>query len=169
MLSIFGRLSLMAMRPSTIATRLYSGHDQHVFSMVQQILKTATTTTGFDRMASNMEVVSVEPGKVKVQFKVEEEHLNGHGTLHGGYTSFLTDLISTLALMTTGNGNPGVSTDLSVAYMRSAKLNEIITIDADTLKTGKLLTFSTVDFRNEAGTLIAQGKHTKFVGGGASS
>ena len=53
--------------------------------------------------------------------------------------------------------------------MRSAKADELVTIDADTLKSGRLLVFSTVDFKNEAGKLLAQGKHTKFVGGGASS
>ena len=57
----------------------------------------------------------MEPGRVKAQFKVEEGHLNTYGTLHGGCTSYLTDIISTMALMTTGNGNPGVSVDLSVA------------------------------------------------------
>ena len=62
-----------------------------------------------------VEVLSVEPGRLKAQFKVSEEHVNGYGTLHGGYTSFLTDLMTTLALMTTGNGHPGVSVELSVA------------------------------------------------------
>ena len=57
----------------------------------------------------------MEPGQVKAQFKVEEQHLNAHGTLHGGYTSYLTDIVSTVALMTVGNGKPGVSVDLSVA------------------------------------------------------
>ena len=64
---------------------------------------------------SQVEVLSVEPGRVKAQFRVEEQHVNAHGTLHGGYTSYLTDMISTLAMMTTGNGKAGVSVDLSVA------------------------------------------------------
>ena len=51
--------------------------------------------------------------------------------------------------------------------MRSAKPDELITVDADTLKSGKLLAFSTVDFKNEAGKLLAQGKHTKYIGGAA--
>ena len=51
-------------------------------------------------------------------------------------------------------------------YMRAARVNEMVSIDADTLKSGKLLTFGTVDFKNEAGKLLAQGKHTKYVGVG---
>ena len=43
----------------------------------------------------------------------------------------------------------------------------MVSIHADTLKSGKLLTFCTVDFKNEAGKLLAQGKHTKYVGGGS--
>lgn len=48
-------------------------------------------------------------------------------------------------------------------YMKAAKLGETITMDATTLKKGSKLSFSTVDFRNSAGQLIAQGKHTKFL------
>ena len=51
--------------------------------------------------------------------------------------------------------------------MRAAKEDELITIDVETLKTGRQLAFCTVDFTNEAGKLLAQGKHTKFVGGGS--
>lgn len=47
---------------------------------------------------------------------VSEEHLNLGGTLHGGFTSTLIDCISTYALMTKGNGVPGVSVDLNVSY-----------------------------------------------------
>ena len=37
-------------------------------------------------------------------------------------------------------------------------------IDAQTLRRGKRLAFLTVDIMKEDGTLLAQGKHTKYVG-----
>ena len=46
--------------------------------------------------------------------EVAEEHTNKGGTLHGGLTATLVDTISTVALMTTGPGNPGVSVDINV-------------------------------------------------------
>lgn len=49
--------------------------------------------------------------------------------------------------------------------MKGAQVGQDIVIDARTLKRGKRLAFLTVDITNkEDGALIAQGKHTKFVG-----
>ena len=49
--------------------------------------------------------------------------------------------------------------------MKGAKVGDEIVIDAVTLKRGKTLAFLTVDIRNKLdGSLLAQGKHTKFVG-----
>ena len=40
---------------------------------------------GFETSAlGNLTLESAEVGKVSFKFKVEERHLNGHGTLHGG-------------------------------------------------------------------------------------
>lgn len=46
--------------------------------------------------------------------KVEEEHTNRGGTLHGGLTATLVDVISTAALMYTERGAPGVSVDMNI-------------------------------------------------------
>ena len=53
-------------------------------------------------------------GKCVAEMEVAEEHTNKGGTLHGGLTATLVDTISTVALMTTGPGNPGVSVDINV-------------------------------------------------------
>lgn len=50
-------------------------------------------------------------------------------------------------------------------YLRAAPIGEEITIEAKTIKTGKSLSFLTVDLTDSKGRLLAQGKHTKFVGG----
>lgn len=49
--------------------------------------------------------------------------------------------------------------------MKAAKVGEEILIDAKTLRVGNRLAFLTVDItRKSDGTLLAQGKHTKFIG-----
>lgn len=49
--------------------------------------------------------------------------------------------------------------------MKSAKVGEDIVIDAQTLKLGSRLAFLSVDITKKSdGTLIAKGKHTKFIG-----
>lgn len=62
-----------------------------------------------------MSVVSAGDGKCTAEFKVEEEHQNFGGTLHGGFSATLVDGISTLALMTYGRQVPGVSVDMHIS------------------------------------------------------
>lgn len=59
-------------------------------------------------------MVDFEEGKCTCKLVVGEEHTNRLGTLHGGLTAALVDIVTTLAVMSTGPKVPGVSLDLSV-------------------------------------------------------
>ncbi len=51
------------------------------------------------------------------------------------------------------------------SYINAGKVGQEIVIDSSASKIGKTLAFLTVDIKNKAdGKIIAQGKHTKFVG-----
>jgi len=64
--------------------------------------------------------------------KVEEEHTNKGGTLHGGLSATLVDTISTLALTLPDGQNfsYGVSVNMDLSYMKAAKLGEEVLIEA---------------------------------------
>ncbi|XP_068217937.1 acyl-coenzyme A thioesterase 13-like isoform X2 [Palaemon carinicauda] len=110
-------------------------------------------------------VISGGGGKCVAEMTVEEEHQNRGGTLHGGLTATLVDVVSTAALMTTEKAVPGVSVDLNVSYISAAQEGDSIVINADTLKVGRTLAFLTVDITNkDSGKLIAKGSHTKYIG-----
>lgn len=64
-----------------------------------------------------MTLVSAAPEKLICEMKVEEQHTNKFGTLHGGLTATLVDSISTMALMCTERGAPGVSIDMNITYV----------------------------------------------------
>ncbi|XP_036371864.1 acyl-coenzyme A thioesterase 13 [Megalops cyprinoides] len=132
---------------------------------LKQIMRAMVDSSGFDRVLSKVNIVSASPGKVVCEMKVEEEHTNRGGTLHGGLTATLVDVISTTALMYTERGAPGVSVDMNITYMNAAKLGEDVIITAQVLKQGRTLAFATVDLTSKAtGKLIAQGRHTKHLG-----
>ncbi|XP_012659715.1 acyl-coenzyme A thioesterase 13 [Otolemur garnettii] len=132
---------------------------------LREIVKSFASVRGFDRVVEKVTVISAVPGKVVCEMKVEEEHTNKMGTLHGGLTATLVDNISTMALLCTERGAPGVSVDMNITYMSPAKMGEEIVITAHVLKQGKTLAFSSVDLTNKAtGKLIAQGRHTKHLG-----
>ncbi|XP_059412568.1 acyl-coenzyme A thioesterase 13 [Carassius carassius] len=132
---------------------------------IKQIMRAMADSPGFDRVLSKVEVLSAAPGKVVCELKVEEEHTNRGGTLHGGLTATLVDVISTTAIMYSERGAPGVSVDMNITYMNAAKIGEDVLITAQVLKQGRTLAFATVDLTNKAnGKLIAQGRHTKHLG-----
>lgn len=64
-----------------------------------------------------MEVLAATPGKVVCEMRVEEEHTNRGGTLHGGLTATLVDVISTMAIMNSERGAPGVSVDMNITWV----------------------------------------------------
>jgi len=97
--------------------------------------------------------------------KVTEQYQNRSGSMHGGMTATLVDIVSTKALMTNDKMPVGVSVDMSISYLRPAKVGEEIIIDAKTVKLGKSLAFLSVEIRNKKDNkLIATGTHTKYVG-----
>lgn len=132
---------------------------------IKQVLKAAADSPGFDRVLNKVDVLSAVPGKVVCAMQVGEEHTNRMGTLHGGMTATLVDVISTLAIMYSEKGVPGVSVDMNITYMNAAKIGEDVLITAQVLKQGRSLAFATVDLTNKAtGKIIAQGRHTKHLG-----
>ncbi|XP_054420774.1 acyl-coenzyme A thioesterase 13 [Pteronotus mesoamericanus] len=132
---------------------------------LQELMKAMTSVSGFDRVLQKVTLVSAAPGKVTCELRVEEEHTNKMGTLHGGLTATLVDSISTLALLCTDRALPGVSVDMNITYMSPAKAGEDVVITAHVLKQGRTLAFATVDLTNKAtGKLVAQGRHTKHLG-----
>ncbi|XP_038190847.1 acyl-coenzyme A thioesterase 13 [Arvicola amphibius] len=132
---------------------------------LRDVMKVLFRVPGFDRVLEKVTLVSAAPDKVICEMKVEEEHTNKFGTLHGGLTATLVDSISTMALMGTERGLPGVSVDMNITFMSPAKLGEVVVITAHILKQGKTLAFASVDLTNKTtGKLIAQGRHTKHLG-----
>ncbi|XP_043921685.1 acyl-coenzyme A thioesterase 13 [Protopterus annectens] len=132
---------------------------------VRQIFAFCINGPHFDKVLNKLQLVSAIPGKMVCEMKVEEEHTNRGGTLHGGLTATLVDFVSTTALINTERGAPGVSVDMNITYLSSAKIGDEILITAQILKQGRTLAFATVDITNKAtGKLLAQGRHTKHLG-----
>ena len=66
-----------------------------------------------------VELLSLQEGKASFKMKVDESHLNGLGTLHGGMTAFLVDNLTTGTVLTKPPHLPGVSIDMSIRYCES--------------------------------------------------
>lgn len=99
--------------------------------------------------------------------KIEVGHLNRSGTLHGGMTATLVDMLTTIAVFTKPPHQPGVSVDMNISYLRPAKIGEEIIINAEVIKMGQTLAFTSAELLHKDGKLIAKGSHTKYMGQGA--
>ena len=128
--------------------------------------KFVTTGTGFDRSFKDMviERVDSEAGVVEIVLPVGPELLNSYGTLHGGASATLVDLVGTLALMTKDVTKAGVSVDLNVSFTSAVKAGDSVRIIGRVLKLGGKLGFTTVDiYRESDSKLVVSGRHTKAV------
>lgn len=71
-----------------------------------------------------------------------------------------------MAIATHGLEQTGLSVDIHVSYISTAKENDTLTIEGKTTKVGRNLGFTTVNiFKGQEGnlTLVATGSHTKYI------
>ncbi|KAI9228312.1 MAG: HotDog domain-containing protein [Piptocephalis tieghemiana] len=133
---------------------------QHVSS----IWAKSMAVKGMDTtLIPRLQVIGATPGKVECQLRVEESHLNRLETLHGGVIAALVDVGGSLACTTKGYDITGVSTDINVSYLSSAKLGDVLCMTAKCEKFGRTLAFTNIELRVKD-RLVAQGRHTKYVG-----
>merc|ERR1712179_570819 len=118
-----------------------SGAGKNSLQLLKQIVEYGTKAKGFETVLNQIKVVSGGEGTCVCKLRVTEDDQNRGGTLYGGMTATLVDSVSTWALLTSEKQTAGVSVDMSISYMKAAKVGEEITIDARTLKLGNRLAF----------------------------
>ena len=130
------------------------------------IIAAARKRTGvsFDRCLEEAELActSVADGRVECAFTVTHETANNFGTLHGGFTATLVDVVGTMALLSRDAGRPGVSIEMSQTFCAAAKVGERVTVVGTVLKAGGRLGFTQVEVRRADDAVVAVGRHTKM-------
>ncbi|XP_011214495.2 acyl-coenzyme A thioesterase 13 [Bactrocera dorsalis] len=130
---------------------------------IKAISNIISKSTGFESTLKKVQIIDGADGKCTAEFKVAPEHLNRGGTLHGGFTATIVDMVTTYALMSKPC-NPGVSVDLHVTYLKAAKEGDTILVSANTIRAGKKLAFiECVLMQKNDGAIVAKGGQTKFV------
>ena len=117
----------------------------------------------YDFLLNTIELVSAEHGKAVARLTVEKCHVNSRGTLHGAVSATLTDWAGGIAIATTGREKTGVSTDIHVTYVGTAKVGDVLTIETHASKVGGTLAFTSIEIKKEDGSVVATGTHTKYV------
>ncbi|KAL3268935.1 hypothetical protein HHI36_008022 [Cryptolaemus montrouzieri] len=122
-------------------------------------------TKNFEQNLKKLKIISLEEGKCIAEMKVEQEHTNILGTLHGGFTASLIDVVSSYGLNSLERGNvPHVSVNLNVRYIKGAELGKTVVIESEMVKCGRNLAFLEVTIKDKiSGEILAKGDHTKYL------
>ncbi|KJH46978.1 hypothetical protein DICVIV_06954 [Dictyocaulus viviparus] len=123
-----------------------------------------STLTNFNRVADEVKPLYATPEKIVCEMVVKPQNVNAKGTLHGGQTASLTDIITARAIGLTIRDQAMASIELSVSYFLPVKLGDVIEITAHVLKLGRNVAFTEAEFRRKSdGKLAAKGRHTVAI------
>lgn len=109
----------------------------------------------YDRFArhSGIEIVDAAPGKATVRMRVQDFHLNGADTTHGGALFTLGDFA--LAIASNSHGVLSLAVNATISYYKVTGVGAVITARAEELSLRKNLASYQVRMSDEQGDLVA--------------
>lgn len=119
------------------------------------------TLENFNRVGADVVPIFANKDKLVCEMVLQPHHLNSKGTLHGGQTATLTDIVTARAVGVTVKDQGMASVEIAVSYMLPVKIGDTVVITANVLKIGRNIAFTDCEFRRKSdGKLAAKGKHT---------
>lgn len=112
----------------------------------------------------NVSIVKSSENSLFFEIPVEQMHLNGLGSVHGGFYAFAADILTSLTILAIGGKElGGISLQLDVRYLGTCSLGDTIEMECTVEKhKGKVL-FTSANFRSlQTGRLLASATHTKY-------
>ncbi len=97
--------------------------------------------------------VSVGPGEVELEIPVGASHLNASGMVHGGIMANLAD--SAIGMAMRSLNKSGVTTSLSVNFLKSATRGDVLKAIGTARHDGKRMFFGEAKIYNQRGDLLA--------------
>ncbi|KAI1265443.1 HotDog domain-containing protein [Xylariaceae sp. FL1019] len=143
--------------------------DEVIKSHIENLVRTNLPNSAiYNFLLSDVVIASATRGNVKARLVLTKSHVNSSGGIHGAVSATLTDWAGGMAIATWDlRAKTGVSVDIHVRYLSSAKEGDEIEIEGIAEKVGGSIGFTTVVIRKVvdgvAGAVIASGTHTKYV------
>ncbi|KAK3328078.1 thioesterase family protein [Cercophora scortea] len=130
----------------------------------------------YDLLLSSVELTSASHGRIVARLALAPIHLNSKRIMHGAVSGTICDWAGGMAIASLGLDQTGVSTDMHVSYVSTAREGDVLEIEAWVARAGKTLGFTNFEIRKAAsdtfadgdgpaaaGSVIATGSHTKFL------
>lgn len=122
----------------------------------------------YDFLLSDAVITNASKGLMRARLQLTKNHMNSKGGIHGATSAAIVDWAGSLVIATWDmSEKTGVSTDIHVSYLSSAKEGDLIEVEARANKVGGSLAYTSVTISKVvdgvAGPIIATGSHTKYV------
>lgn len=122
----------------------------------------------YNFLLSDVRIHWATKGCVKARLKLTKNHMNSGGGIHGSVSATIVDWAGGMAIATWDlRERTGVSVDIHVRYLSSAKEGDEIEIESTAEKVGGSIGFTKIVISKvvdgEAGPIVASGTHTKYV------
>lgn len=110
-------------------------------------------------------------GRVTGEMVLENKHVNSLGGIHGTTSAAIIDFSAGMAIVAQSGGEKtGVSTDIHISYVSSARVGDTVEVECWVHKLGRSMAFTTCEIRKKAvdvgggkPKVLVTGSHTKFV------
>ncbi|KAI0477606.1 thioesterase family protein [Xylariaceae sp. FL0804] len=149
--------------------------DETIKAHIEHLIRTNLPNSPiYNFLLSDVVIVSATRGRVRARLTLARRHINSGGGLHGAVSATIVDWAGGMAVATWDlRARTGVSVDIHVRYLSSAREGDAVEIQADADRAGGSLAFTTVVIRHvgqgdgddgeATGPVVASGTHTKYV------
>ena len=107
-----------------------------------------------------LQIIEIGKGYCKLQYRINQEMMNGFDNVHGGILFSAAD--SAFAFACNSYGHLTVALDASVSFTKPAKTGELMTVEAVEVFLGNKIGIYDVRTSNENNELIALFKGTAY-------
>ncbi len=118
--------------------------------------------------ALGVRLVEIGDRHALMRVEVGPDHRNYFGGVHGGLIATLVDTVCFFPRPLLPSGREVTTASLSVSYVRSPKVGDVLTSRSDLLHLGRRTASLTVRVEDQRGALVAHGTATLLVLGGAA-
>ena len=133
-------------------------------ALAQQVGQVMLANDRATRETVGMDLLSCEPGRASMRMQVQDKHLNGHQTCHGGFIFTLAD--STFAFACNSHNHNAVAAACSIEFLKPAHLgDELRTEGVEQVLSGRHGIYD-VKVTNQRGETVAlfRGKSAQIPG-----
>jgi len=107
-----------------------------------------------------LQVIEIREGYCKLQYRVNEEMMNGFDSIHGGVLFAAAD--SAFAFACNSYGIITIALDVSISFTKPAKTGELLSVEAVEVFLGNKIGIYDIRTTNENAELVALFKGTAY-------